>query len=117
MQFQPAIEHKCLQGETNLPAETSIEAPPAHVEMLIRKQLFEPFYRPDPSRNVDSGGNGLGLAICKAIADANHWGLKLEQNEHEVCVTLAFLKDTRVSDRAAGGHTTTAPQGTNVPAQ
>ena len=54
------------------------------------KQLFEPLYRPDPSRNLNSGGNGLGLAICKAIAEANHWDLELEQDEQGVCVTIAF---------------------------
>lgn len=31
--------------------------------------LFEPFYRSDPSRSRNTGGAGLGLAICKAICD------------------------------------------------
>lgn len=32
--------------------------------------LFDRFYRVDGSRNSKTGGAGLGLAICKAIADA-----------------------------------------------
>ena len=33
--------------------------------------LFDRFYRVDASRNFESGGAGLGLAICKSIADAH----------------------------------------------
>jgi two-component system sensor histidine kinase CpxA len=32
-------------------------------------QLFEPFFRPEPSRNRDSGGVGLGLAIVKTCIE------------------------------------------------
>jgi two-component system sensor histidine kinase CpxA len=33
-------------------------------------RLFEPFFRPEPSRDRDSGGVGLGLAIVKTCIDA-----------------------------------------------
>jgi len=33
--------------------------------------LFERFYRVEPSRNRNSGGSGLGLALCKQIVDAH----------------------------------------------
>lgn len=38
--------------------------------------IFDRFYRTDDSRNRRTGGAGLGLAICTAIADAH--GAKLE---------------------------------------
>lgn len=41
------------------------------------ERLTEPFYRPDSSRNTATGGNGLGLTICKALSDACGWSLEL----------------------------------------
>ena len=32
-------------------------------------RLFDRFYRPDESRNSETGGNGVGLAIAKAVAE------------------------------------------------
>lgn len=34
-------------------------------------RLFERFYRPDESRNSSTGGNGIGLAIAKSVAEAH----------------------------------------------
>ena len=34
-------------------------------------ELFERFYRPDSSRNTETGGFGIGLATVKAIAEAH----------------------------------------------
>jgi len=45
-------------------------------------RLFEPFYRQDVSRST--GGYGLGLAICRAIAKANDWRLTLRQEGNQV---------------------------------
>jgi len=43
------------------------------------EKLFEPFYRPDASRNSQTGGNGLGLALVRALARANGWSVRLRQ--------------------------------------
>jgi len=51
-------------------------------------RLMEPFYRPDASRNSDAGGNGLGLAICKAVAHSSGWLLSLQQQQHGIEVNV-----------------------------
>jgi signal transduction histidine kinase len=37
----------------------------------VPPHIFERFYRADPSRSRAAGQSGLGLAICKAIVDAD----------------------------------------------
>ena len=54
------------------------------------EKLFEPFYRLDASRNAKTGGNGLGLAICKAIAEANGWQIAIEQAADGVRAAVTF---------------------------
>ncbi len=59
-------------------------------ESLDFARLFEPFYRADASRTRETGGNGLGLAICKAIADANGWQLLLNKTALGVEAEVLF---------------------------
>ncbi len=35
------------------------------------EKLFDRFYRPDGSRSTETGGNGVGLAIAKAVVEAH----------------------------------------------
>ncbi len=53
-------------------------------------KYFEPFFRPDASRNSPTGGNGLGLAICKAICQSNGWDISLREEKNSVCVSVRF---------------------------
>ncbi|HET6970004.1 MAG TPA: HAMP domain-containing sensor histidine kinase [Phenylobacterium sp.] len=41
------------------------------------EKVFQPFYRADPSRNVDAGGIGLGLPIARSTARAHGGDLEL----------------------------------------
>jgi signal transduction histidine kinase len=42
--------------------------------------VFEPFFRADPSRSKKTGGYGLGLSICKRITEAHGGTIQVENN-------------------------------------
>ncbi len=52
-------------------------------EPEIVERLFEPFFRAESSRNLDTGGTGLGLAVARSIAE-KHGGSISAQNR-SVC--------------------------------
>jgi signal transduction histidine kinase len=45
-----------------------------------RAAIFEPFYRVDDSRQRDSGGHGLGLAIVRRICEWTHAEVSVEDS-------------------------------------
>lgn len=65
------------------------------IEPQLRKKLFEPFTRADASRNRQSGGFGLGLAIVAKIA---HW------HEGQASVTDSPGNGTRLEIRWPVAH-------------
>lgn len=62
----------------------------AALDQIDRKKLFEPFYRPDASRSSATGGNGLGLALCKAICDSQTWTIGLDIGPDKVTARVDF---------------------------
>lgn len=55
--------------------------------------IFEPFYRPDFSRAVYSGGTGLGLYLVKVILDANGLFCSFRQKDNGMCFCIAIPAD------------------------
>lgn len=45
--------------------------------------LTEPFYRVDPSRRRETGGYGLGLYLCRIIAEAHNGSLQIKSTVNE----------------------------------
>lgn len=62
---QTQILLSCRQVENTL--EISVEDDGEGVPEKDRTRIFEPFYRPDASRNRSQGGAGLGLAIVARV--------------------------------------------------
>ncbi|MCC7458438.1 MAG: HAMP domain-containing protein [Nitrospira sp.] len=52
------------------------------------QHLAEPFYRPDSARTRASGGVGLGLHLCKLVAQAHRGELRIRRAEPGLDVTL-----------------------------
>lgn len=54
------------------------------------EHLFDRFYTVDKSRNVDKGGNGLGLSIAKTICESHGGDLLVEYKDGRVTFTAEF---------------------------
>ncbi len=57
-------------------------------------KIFEEFYRTDESRNKESGGTGLGMAISKKIIEIHDGTLKIESVKNKGTQVFINLKRT-----------------------
>ena len=68
LQVQDAPGFGCVQVQDDGPGIAPGDQP----------YIFERFYRADPSRNRDTGGAGIGLAIAKALVEAHGGSISVE---------------------------------------
>ncbi|MGV6818089.1 MAG: ATP-binding protein [Thiotrichales bacterium] len=62
-------------GERGGTVEISDHGP--GIDAALRQKVFQPFYRIEASRSLDTGGSGLGLAIVEQICKARGWKISL----------------------------------------
>jgi len=92
------IRVECAQGQASvIVSDTGIGIAPEHLP-----RIFDRFYRVDSARGRRTGGNGLGLSICKSIAEAHQGFIEVvSQPGKGTQVTLTLPGTTSPSPRVS----------------
>jgi signal transduction histidine kinase len=57
------------------------------------ERVFDPFFRTDRSRQRATGGTGLGLALCRRIAELHRASIAAESGAGKTIVTVRLARD------------------------
>ncbi len=87
------IEIRATRTEAGLELHVFNECAPVSEELMAT--LFEPFARLHaPRTGAHADGNGLGLAICHAVAQVNGWNLRATSLPRGFEITVTFPVST-----------------------
>lgn len=75
----------------NRGAEIRVENSGEGIEPEDLERIFDRFYRTDRSRNSETGGEGLGLAIAKSIVEIHHGKIRAESIQGKNTVFIVTL--------------------------
>ena len=86
----PCIRIQALEGVTGQGVQLSVRDFGSGVAEDQLSKLAEPFYRPDSARERSTGGVGLGLYLCKLVAQAHGGTFAVSNAQPGLCVTVTF---------------------------
>lgn len=64
----------------------------AGISPEYHNDIFQPFFRMEASRNINTGGKGLGLAIVKQLCELYEWDIKLTNNDDRGCTFCLIIE-------------------------
>jgi signal transduction histidine kinase len=98
-----------LRAEAGAPLLCVADSGPG-IPAAERSKVFRRFYRLEASRTTP--GNGLGLALVKAVADLHGASVELSDNDPGLCVAVHFhANGDRPAKRAPGAQPPDPPAG------
>jgi signal transduction histidine kinase len=53
-------------------------------------RVFEPFYRADASRSRETGGVGLGLALCRRVVEAHGGRIEAQNGDRGAAIRFTL---------------------------
>ncbi|WP_421996531.1 sensor histidine kinase [Reyranella sp.] len=78
LRYGTTVRLQAVRGRTSV--EITIDDDGPGIPPERREDVFRPFFRLDPSRNVDTGGVGLGLTIARDVARSHGGDVSLGQS-------------------------------------
>lgn len=90
------VEIQILEERGYVIFQVHNQGEPIATEDLKNEKLFEAFYRPEKSRNRDTGGSGLGLSIVKKILNLHRFAYSMKNTPSGVLFRVEMEKDHKI---------------------